>query len=100
MADLQNTRKNMRVKNLHEHTALPKGWLPQLVFSDTRAYLWYLVLLSVLRKDIDRWTSKGRRMVIYELGRTATGKKRRVEEKEDYYERLVNMVASSELHRC
>ena len=38
-------------------------------------------------------------MVIYELGRTETGKKRRVEEKGDYYERLVNMVASSELHR-
>ena len=38
------------------------------MFSDTRAYLWYLVLLlSVRRKDIDRWTSKGRRMVIYEL---------------------------------
>ena len=70
------------------------------MFFDTRAYLWYLVLLlSVLRKDIDRWTSKERRMVIYELGRTETGKKRRVEEKGDYYERLVNMVASSELHR-
>ena len=71
------------------------------MFSDTRAYLWYLVFLflSVLRKDIDRWTSKGMRMVIDELGRSETGKKRRVEEKREYSERFVNMVASSELHR-
>ena len=62
------------------------------MFSDTRANLWYLVLLlCVVRKDIDYWTSKGRRMVIDELRRTEIGKKRRVEEKRDYYERLVNM---------
>ena len=71
------------------------------MFSDTRAYLSYLVflLLSVLRKDIDRWTSKGMRMVIDELGRSETGKNRRVEEKTEYSEGIVNMVASSELHR-
>ena len=28
---------------------------------------------------------------MYELGRTEIGKNRRVEEKRDYYERLVNM---------
>ena len=69
--------------------------------SPTRAYLWYLVLLlfSVLRKDIDRWTSKGTRMVIDELGRSKTGKKRRVEEKREYSQRFVNMVPSSQLHR-
>ena len=62
------------------------------MFSDTRANLWYLVLLlSVLRKDIDDCTSKGRRMVIYDLGRTEIGKKRRVEERRKYYERLINM---------
>ena len=62
------------------------------MFSDIRANLWYLVLLlCVVRKDIDHWTSKGRRMVIDELRRTEIGKKRRVEEKRDYYERLVNM---------
>ena len=70
------------------------------MFSDTRAYLWYLVLfLSVVRKDIEHWNSKGRRMVIYEFGTTEREKKRKVEEKGDYYETLVNMVASSELHR-
>ena len=71
------------------------------MFSDTRAYLWYLVLLlfSVLRKDIDHWTSKGMRMVIDELGRSETGKKRRIEEKRKYSQRFVNMVASSQLHR-
>ena len=70
------------------------------MFSDTRAYLWYPVLfLSVVRKDIEHWNSKGRRMVIYEFGRTEREKKRIVEEKGDYYETLVNMVASSELHR-
>ena len=67
---------------------------------DTRAYLWYVVLfLSVVRKDIERWNSKGRRMVIYELGRTEREKKRIVEEKGDYYETFVNMMASSELHQ-
>ena len=45
----------------------------------------------VVRKDIDHWTSKGRRMVIDDLRRTEIGKKRRVEENRDYYERLVNM---------
>ena len=71
------------------------------MFSDTRAYLWYLVFLSlsVLRKDIDRWTRKGRRMVIDELGRSERGKNRRVEEKTEYSEGIVNMVASSELYR-
>lgn len=70
------------------------------MFSDTRAYLWYLVLfLSVVRKDIEHWNSKRRRMVIYEFGTTEREKKRIVEEKGDYYETLVNMVASSELHR-
>ena len=29
--------------------------------------------------------------MIYDLGRTEIGKKRRLEEKRDYYERLVNM---------
>ena len=38
-------------------------------------------------------------MVIYEFGTTEREKKRKVEEKGDYYETLVNMVASSELHR-
>ena len=39
------------------------------------------------------------RMVIDELGRSETGKKRRVEEKREYSQRFVNMVASSQLHR-
>ena len=58
-----------------------------------------LFSLSVLRKDIDGWTSKGSRMVIDELGRTERGKNTRVEEKADYCEGIVNMVACSELHR-
>ena len=82
--------------------ALPKGWLPQLVFSDTRAYLWYLVLLvlSVLRKNVDRWTSQGMTMVIDPLGTSETGKKRTLEENREYCQGFVNMVASSELDWC
>ena len=57
-----------------------------------------LFSLSVLRKDIDGWTSKGSRMVIHELARTERGKNTRVEEKADYCEGIVNMVACSELH--
>ena len=83
-------------------TALPKGWLPQLVFSDTRAYLWYLVLLvlSVLRKNVDRWTSQGMTTAIDPLGKSETGKKRTLEQNGDYCQRFVYMVASSELDWC
>ena len=71
------------------------------MFSATRANLWYLVLLlCVVRKDIDHWTSKGRRMVIDDLRRTEIGKKRRVEEKRDYYERLVNMEPRLRYRPC
>ena len=39
------------------------------------------------------------RMVIDKLGRSETGKKRKVEEKREYSQRFVNMVDSSQLHR-
>ena len=47
--------------------------------------------VCVVRKDIDHWSSKGRRMVIEDLPTTEMGKKRRVEEKIEYCDRLVNM---------
>ena len=49
------------------------------------------VVVCVVRKDIDHWSRKGRRMVIEDLRTTEMGKKRRVEEKIEYCERLVNM---------
>ena len=70
----------------------PQGLVTSARVLRHKKNLWYLVLLlSVLRKDIDDCTSKGRRMVIYDLGRTEIGKKRRVEERRKYYERLINM---------
>ena len=49
------------------------------------------VLVCVVRKDMDDWSSKGRSMVIEDLPTTEMGKKRTVEEKIEYCDRLVNM---------
>ena len=57
------------------------------------------VVVCVVRKDMDDWSSKGRSMVIEDLPTTEMGKKRRVEGKIQYGDRLVNMKPSLGLPR-
>ena len=49
------------------------------------------VVVCVVRKDMDDWSSKRRSMVIEDLPTTEMVKKRRVEGKIQYGDRLVNM---------
>ena len=77
----------------------PQGLVTSARVLRHKSDLWYLVLLvlSVVRKDVDRWTSQGMTMVIAPLGTSETGKKRTLQENREYCQRFVNMVASSEL---
>ena len=69
------------------------------MFSDTRVYLWYLVLLlSVVRKEIERWNGKTEQdghLQVRKNCMMSREKKTVVEEKRDYCETLVKMVACS-----
>ena len=56
--------------------------------------------VCVVIKDIDHWSSKGMRMVIEDLRTTGMGKKRRVEEKIEYCDRLVNMKSPLRDRHC
>ena len=56
--------------------------------------------VCVVIKDIDHWSSKGMRMVIEDLQTTGMGKKRRVEEKIEYCDRLVNMKSPLRDRHC